>query len=1030
MKKVIMELRTALLILVTGLSIPSSIMAGVALPGFRTSPWFEEQVTTFRWNPDMRIQINAPSAEAFDPAKPVGLALFALPNGNSIEQTVGKILQTGDDWHYDIQHIGAQTRFLREKITDYNLVVVYLEADQKSWPAWNSTYPDHAEIIKSLVEYLKSCFKNYQPFVVLTGHSGGGRFIFSFMDAFTDIPDYVERICFLDSDYGYENSYGDQLIHWLNGSDQRFLSVLAYNDSVALYNGEPIVSPTGGTWYRSRMMQKYLAGTYTFATTEDDEFIRHEALNGRIKILLKKNPEQKILHTVQVELNGFIHTMVTGTSLEEDGYTYYGPRSYSDLIQNGELVPERVQIPLRSNDAITGEGFMQYVMNMSFADREDAILHELVTGNIPYFIRDLTTIQTTANDANGNSHQIEYRVMPIYLAIGSDSNFCRIPMGPITAQRAADFYGTSLPTPKMVDEIYLNAEVKLAPVTYTPVGSENEKVYKFVEHNTAIEAEFMDAGGQPGQLTGGTKKDVVLSNKITDPTRPDHVVIYGWHQLNGEPIQPVTNIHINTYVDYSHGIRMLDMQILFDGSFKNIRDILKDPVLYSTLSNETGAMAQPTYITDETLPGKPGSFGLKCDQDAQLKLEIDPEPNIDVYHLYLSRDGLHFDPPVSFTGNTFTIMDLPVDSIVYVKLTAENGGGISIESEVLAALPRSSGERKMLIVNGFDRPSAGNTYNFIRQHGAAVVAGGGTFESATNDAVISGLFRLTDYPVVDYILGDESTADESFSASEQTLVAAFLKSGGRLFVSGAEIAWDLDYKGSTGDKSFLYNFLKAQYSADAPGGVSGTYYSAEGVAGSILDGLTTIDFDNGTHGTINVRYADALKPINGSEAIAEYKNVSLHNIGGVSYQGMFPNGTAPGKLVYLGFPFETVYPEAVRNQLMSDVMDFLYSEVNQAEEIASGIPDNFALAQNYPNPFNPSTTIPFLLPRTSDVTITIFNQLGARIRGWRLTAQPPGRHNLIWNGTNDNGAQVSSGTYFCRMDAGLFHASRKLVLVR
>ena len=91
-------------------------------------------------------------------------------------------------------------------------------------------------------------------------------------------------------------------------------------------------------------MQKYFANTFTFTTMEDESFIRHEALDGRIKILLKKNPEQKILHTVQVELNGFIHTMVTGTTLEEDGYTYYGERSYTDLIQSDLLVPQRVQI--------------------------------------------------------------------------------------------------------------------------------------------------------------------------------------------------------------------------------------------------------------------------------------------------------------------------------------------------------------------------------------------------------------------------------------------------------------------------------------------------------------------------------------------------------------------------------------------------------------------------------------------------------------------------------------------------------------
>lgn len=330
------KILTAILFLISGVR-PAPEAA--KLPGFATSPYNSEQVVTFQFNDEIRIHINAPAAIAFKKNKPVGLALFALPNGNTIEQTVGKILKPGDDWHYDIQHIGAQTRFLRRKITDYNLVVAYLETKQKSWPLWKSENSDYAHIVKSLVKYLKSCFKDYKLFIILTGHSGGGRFIFSFMDAYPAIPNDVKRICFLDSDYGYEDSYGDQMMEWLNASDDHFLSVLAYNDSIALYNDKPIVSATGGTWYRSRMMKQYLSRFYNFTTKEDDGLIKHSALNGRIQILLKKNPEREILHTVQVERNGFIHTMLTGTQLENKGYEYYGERAYTNLIQT-EALPE------------------------------------------------------------------------------------------------------------------------------------------------------------------------------------------------------------------------------------------------------------------------------------------------------------------------------------------------------------------------------------------------------------------------------------------------------------------------------------------------------------------------------------------------------------------------------------------------------------------------------------------------------------------------------------------------------------------
>lgn len=262
------------------------------LPGFFPSPAFNEQVITFSYAPDIRVHINAACPDSFDTNKPVGLVLYALPNGNTIEQTVGKQMEAGDDWHYDIQHIGAQTRFLRRKISGYNLVVVYLETSQKSWPAWKSLHPNHADIIMNLTDYLKTCFKSMDPFIILTGHSGGGRFTFSFMDGVSAIPGDVKRILFLDSNYGYEHSYGDKMIEWLNSAPDRYLTVIAYNDSVALYNGEPIVSPTGGTWYRSRIMQRYMADSFSFTTSEDEDFIRHSALDGRLRFILKRIPHR------------------------------------------------------------------------------------------------------------------------------------------------------------------------------------------------------------------------------------------------------------------------------------------------------------------------------------------------------------------------------------------------------------------------------------------------------------------------------------------------------------------------------------------------------------------------------------------------------------------------------------------------------------------------------------------------------------------------------------------------------------------
>lgn len=91
----------------------------------------------------------------------------------------------------------------------------------------------------------------------------------------------------------------------------------------------------------------------------------------------------------------------------------------------------------------------------------------------------------------------------------------------------------------------------------------------------------------------GIKKDVIISSHIAD--RPDRVVIYGWHRHDGSPIQPVYSGHIWWYVDYSHGIRFMNAQVLVDGSPVKVSDLLKDPVLFRIVTDEENPLRLSFY---------------------------------------------------------------------------------------------------------------------------------------------------------------------------------------------------------------------------------------------------------------------------------------------------------------------------------------------------------------------------------------------------------------------------------------------------
>lgn len=305
------------------------------LPGFRLSGSFDEQQLLIE-DPgnDTRILINAP-VKGFGKKDKVLLIYYALPNGSTIEHTFGKKNEEGDDYRFDLQHIGAQTRFLRKVIKDRTIVVAYLENSRLSWPSWVANTTDPRKKIKAIVDQVTNIFTQWRPEIVLNGHSGGGRFIFSYIDSVDEIPSAIVRIAFLDSTYGYEDTlHGKKITGWLMSDRNRYLCTLAYNDSVVIYNGKPLVSPTGGTWYRSKMMKNYLSGYFHFREKEIDSLQWSISQGRRIEFILKPNPGGKIFHTTQVELNGFIHSMLSGTRHEEKEYSYFGKRIYTEFISD------------------------------------------------------------------------------------------------------------------------------------------------------------------------------------------------------------------------------------------------------------------------------------------------------------------------------------------------------------------------------------------------------------------------------------------------------------------------------------------------------------------------------------------------------------------------------------------------------------------------------------------------------------------------------------------------------------------------
>ena len=243
------------------------------------------------------------------------------------------------------------------------------------------------------------------------------------------------------------------------------------------------------------------------------------------------------------------------------------------------------------NGGITGSEFIKQTEKMTPAQREEAILKEILAGNIPSFLRNLKEIEVTQKLKDGKNHTVKYRVMPDYLAIGNDRDFVRMPMSPLAAQIIAEKFNCILPTTKMVDDIYQRAQTRLLPEPmsggkYANWQSRMMKNEFYAEHQRLVEAQCQKRGHQNGQLVAGHKKDVVISNHLDSHRK--NVVIYGWHDARngGKPIQGYGWSHENTYADYSHGIRLISTQVTVDGRAMNIKDVLADRTLCDLLSKE------------------------------------------------------------------------------------------------------------------------------------------------------------------------------------------------------------------------------------------------------------------------------------------------------------------------------------------------------------------------------------------------------------------------------------------------------------
>lgn len=238
-----------------------------------------------------------------------------------------------------------------------------------------------------------------------------------------------------------------------------------------------------------------------------------------------------------------------------------------------------IQWPQR-NSSLGGAAFYQQAAAMNWAQRDSFVLDQVFSGDIPSFIKDFVPVHVSVIDSiNGKKISAVFYTAPDYLSVGTNDDWARINITPMAAQKIADRLNCFLPTRKMVDDIYKAALLKQEPV---PMYAYRDSTPTMWQHHLIIEGQRKSKKG----LIAGIKKDVVISEKISRDKRPNRVAIYGWHKKDGQPIQPLYTGHVNWWVDYSQGIRLIYRKIKIGNRWIDYTDVLKDPLLKGLLCDE------------------------------------------------------------------------------------------------------------------------------------------------------------------------------------------------------------------------------------------------------------------------------------------------------------------------------------------------------------------------------------------------------------------------------------------------------------
>ncbi len=407
-----------------------------------------------------------------------------------------------------------------------------------------------------------------------------------------------------------------------------------------------------------------------------------------------------------------------------------------------------------------------------------------------------------------------------------------------------------------------------------------------------------------------------------------------------------------------------------------------------------------------------------------------PDSDLKGYRLYYSTDGANYllrDGENVLKKNVTTVRySYSQTQPLYLKLVAIDTNyipNVSLQSDVYGLKMSATGNR-VLLVDGFDRYGSGGNWNksyhdFIIRYSEVLPVG---YDCAHHSAVSSDLINLNNYSAVFWMCGDNAHPYNNLDSLSQIRIKEYLMSGGKLFISGSEIAWDLvaSEAASSADSAFLRDALKSRFVNNDANSVS-----VLGMPGSFAAGQS-VQFGLTSQGSPYIEDApDIIDTLNGSDFVFKYSEA---NGAGVFYSGNFFGSQTSGQLIYLAFPFEAIGFETQRDALMTSVLNYFGIISSESEAYKVNDPDTEGIISVYPNPAIGSFSIDVIISEPDNSVLKIYSLLGEEALTVSLSNLKTGFNRIpvvIPSGTG-----LSSGVYICTLRSPSSIYSKKFVVAK